>query len=222
MQKPIIYTALCTSENIERPFACNRKTIRKRAKKKVMTVKSATQTAKRLSFRTATLTHIAAVRALVVSAFRGDASRAGWTTEADLFTDERISEAGVEAKIQRPDSEVIIVLDENETLLGCAELVSQGAVVQIGMVAVSPTSQGRGIGKAPITHLQEVGVGDYKAERMELCVIWTREDVIEFYIRRGFVKTKRLRPFPYTELINGKALRDDLYFVVLEKYLPPC
>lgn len=188
-------------------------------KKNIMTAPPPAQVTGRLFFCTATLSQVAAVKALVVSAFRGASSRSGWTTEADLFTDERISEAGLVAKIQQPNGQVIMVLDESDTLLGCAEIVSQGAVVQIGMVAVAPGSQGRGIGKALIAHLERVGVAKYEAERMELCVIWTREDLIKFYIRRGFVRTKRTEPFPYKALVNGKALRDDLYFDILEKKL---
>ncbi|KGQ03469.1 hypothetical protein BBAD15_g11298 [Beauveria bassiana D1-5] len=154
-----------------------------------MSTQSSAKVGSGLTFRTATLSDAAAVRALVVSAFRGDSSREGWTTEADLFTDERISEAGV------------------------------GAVVQLGMVAVAPKKQGQGIGKLLITHLEEIAIKEYKAETMELYVIWLREDVINFYARRGFIKTERTKPFPYAELVNGKALRLDLYFVVLEKRL---
>ncbi|KAM0664888.1 hypothetical protein ACQRIT_007298 [Beauveria bassiana] len=184
-----------------------------------MSTQSSAQVGSGLTFRTATLSDAAAVRALVVSAFRGDSSREGWTTEADLFTDERISEAGVVGKIQRADSQVVMALDETNALLGCAELVRQGAVVQLGMVAVAPKKQGQGIGKLLITHLEEIAIQEYKAETMELYVIWLREDVIDFYARRGFIKTERTKPFPYAELVNGKALRLDLYFVVLEKRL---
>ncbi|TQV93667.1 Acyl-CoA N-acyltransferase [Cordyceps javanica] len=136
-----------------------------------MTAQSAAQATGRLSFQTATLSHVAALRALVVSAFRGPSSREGWTTEADLFTDERISEAGLVAKIQRPASKVVMVLDDQSgTLLGCAEIVGggQGPVAQIGMVAVAPRSQGRGIGKALMAHLEQIGRAEYQAESMEL------------------------------------------------------
>ncbi|ATY65942.1 GCN5-related N-acetyltransferase [Cordyceps militaris] len=183
-----------------------------------MTAPSLPPPISRLSFRRATLADVPAVRALVVSAFRGDASRAGWTTEADLFTDERISEAGLIKKIELRDSQVIVALDAAGRLLGCGEVVGRG-VVQIGMLAVAPRSQGHGIGKALLAHLEQVARAEHDAARVEMCVIWTREDVISFYARRGFVRTKRTKPFPWTELVNGKALRDDLYFVVLEKSL---
>ncbi|OAA55999.1 GCN5-related N-acetyltransferase [Cordyceps fumosorosea ARSEF 2679] len=186
-----------------------------------MTVQSPTQITDRLSFRRASLADVAQVRALVVSAFRGASSLAGWTTEAHLFTDERISKAGLVAKIQHPGTQVIMALDEGDggALLGCAEIVAADAAVQIGMVAVVPEIQNRGIGKALIAHLEEVARREYGARSAEMCVIASREDVIGFYGRRGYVKTERTKPFPYDLLVNGKALHDDLYFVVLEKTL---
>ena len=38
-----------------------------------------------------------------------------------------------------------------------------------------------------------------------------------WYVRRGYTLTGERRPFPYAEIVNGRALRDDLYFVVLAK-----
>ena len=43
-----------------------------------------------LAFRAATEADIPALVALVTSAYRGDASRAGWTTEADMLDGQRI------------------------------------------------------------------------------------------------------------------------------------
>ena len=55
--------------------------------------------------------------------------------------------------------------------------------------------------------------------RMEMTVIWTREELISWYVRRGYTRTDERRPFPYEHLVNGKALRDDLYFICLYKDL---
>jgi hypothetical protein len=61
---------------------------------------------------------------------------------------------------------------------------------------------------------------DLGAARMELAVIAARTDLIAWYERRGYRATGETRPFPYDELVGGSALRDDLYFVVLEKAWP--
>ncbi|MGE8259462.1 MAG: GNAT family N-acetyltransferase, partial [Stenotrophomonas sp.] len=48
-----------------------------------------------LTFRAATSADIPALITLVTSAYRGDASRAGWTTEADLLDGARIDAEGI-------------------------------------------------------------------------------------------------------------------------------
>jgi hypothetical protein len=55
---------------------------------------------------------------------------------------------------------------------------------------------------------------------MEMTVIALRAELIAWYERRGYALTGERRPFPFEGLINGKALRDDLDFVVLAKDLP--
>ena len=61
-----------------------------------------------LSFRCAVADDIPALVALVESAYRGDASRAGWTTEADLLDGRRTGPEEIDACISRPRSVVLI------------------------------------------------------------------------------------------------------------------
>src|SRR5690625_7662515 len=65
-------------------------------------------TATDLTFRTAVSADIPAIVALVQSAYRGDASRVGWTTEADLLDGQRIDAEGVAADMARPRSRVLL------------------------------------------------------------------------------------------------------------------
>jgi hypothetical protein len=60
---------------------------------------------------------------------------------------------------------------------------------------------------------------EWGSTRIEMNVIWTRVELIAWYARRGYVRTGEKRPFPYGQLVNGAALRDDLYFDVLAKAL---
>src|SRR5690625_7214253 len=59
-------------------------------------------------FRHATVDDIDAVVALVTSAYRGEASRAGWTTEADLLDGPRIDPEVQRQDIERPRSIVLL------------------------------------------------------------------------------------------------------------------
>jgi len=85
----------------------------------------------KLTFRLATLADAPQIQPLVQSAYRGESSRAGWTTEADLLSGSRITVAGIEEKITTPKSVVILGFDstsdsnssEEGTLIACCELL---------------------------------------------------------------------------------------------------
>ncbi|NBP08302.1 MAG: GNAT family N-acetyltransferase, partial [Gammaproteobacteria bacterium] len=54
-----------------------------------------------LAVRVASIDDAAALAALVNSAYRGDGSRAGWTTEADLLGGQRTDPQALEEFIER-------------------------------------------------------------------------------------------------------------------------
>jgi hypothetical protein len=83
----------------------------------------------------------------------------------------------------------------------------------------NPTRQGGGIERQVLTYAEEFAQRQWGVRKMEMMVIWLREDIIAWYARRGYQKTGETRPFPYAELVNGVALRDNLYFDVLVKDL---
>lgn len=173
-----------------------------------------------LDFRPATAADADAVLALVRTAYRGDASRAGWTTEADLVADERIDAAGILAKIGHAAGLILVAHDADGRLAGCCEIAKRDDdVAYFGLFAVDPARQAGGLGRTILARAEEHARGVWTVRRMEMWVIWTREELISWYMRRGYTLTDRTLPFPYGELVNGKALRDDLYFKVLEKAL---
>lgn len=186
-----------------------------------------------LTFRKATPADVPALLALVKSAYRGEDSRQGWTTEADLVADERIDEPGLLAKITAPGGAVLLAAttntaggpgpDATETLLACCEVLRHPAPSDLsyfGLFAVSPRLQNGGIGRKVLAEAERLAREEMGAARMEMTVVWLREELISWYVRRGYVVVEgEKRPFPYESLVNGKALRDDLYFLVLRKDL---
>ena len=177
-----------------------------------------------LQFRVATPDDAAPLQAFVKSAYRGDTSRQGWTTEADLVADDRINVDGIIAKINTPDSAILIATDgdgENAgVLVACCEVLKRSSdLAYFGMFAVDPLRQGRGLGRQVLAHAEEYCRRTWGVRKVEMSVIWTREELILWYMRRGYQRTGESRPFPYGELVNGVALRDDLYFDILEKEL---
>ncbi|HVU61011.1 MAG TPA: GNAT family N-acetyltransferase [Mycobacteriales bacterium] len=175
-------------------------------------------------YRTATAADVEAIVALVESAYRGEASRAGWTTEADLLDGQRTDADTVAATIAASDRRVLLAFEaealEAEALVGCCELRRlPQATAYFGMFAVVPTLQGGGVGGELLTEAESVVRREWQATRMEMTVIAQREDLIAWYERRGYRRTGATEPFPYGDERFGLPRRDDLFFERLAKPL---
>jgi GNAT superfamily N-acetyltransferase len=172
------------------------------------------------SFTTATADDVPAVVALVESAYRGDASRAGWTTEADLLEGQRTDVEAVGLIAASPTSQLLLARDEGGELVACCQLERRdGDVCYFGMFAVRPGRQGSGLGRAVVVEAERRAREEWHANRMEMTVIAQRRDLIAWYVRLGYVETTETVLFPYGNERFGLPQRDDLYFVVLRKPL---
>lgn len=171
-----------------------------------------------LTFRAATLADIPALVALVTAAYRGDASRAGWTTEADMLDGARIDPQGLQADIERPRSTILLAEREGR-LLACAHVADDQGKGYFGMFAVEPTLQGGGVGKQVMDAAEAHAAAAWQLEVMQMTVIDIRDELIAFYERRGYRRTGIKKPFPYGDERFGIPKRDDLQFEILEKPL---
>ncbi|MFJ4966630.1 GNAT family N-acetyltransferase [Streptomyces sp. NPDC088729] len=169
-----------------------------------------------LTFRDATEDDVPALVALIESAYRGDSSRTGWTTEADLLQGQRTDEDGVRAIVTAPAARLLAVERAGE-LIACCQLEHRGEAAYFGMFAVRPGLQGGGLGKVVIAEAERVARGAWGVGEMHMTVISLREDLIAWYERRGYRRTGRLTPFPYGDERFGIPLRDDLAFELLVK-----
>jgi ribosomal protein S18 acetylase RimI-like enzyme len=181
---------------------------------------AATHAPATLVFRDATESDVPAIVALVTSAYRGDASRAGWTTEADLLDGERIDADVLHTDIARPRSRVILLEDARDhALLACAHVADEDGAGYFGMFAVRPGLQSRGIGNTVLAEAERIVREDFGLPVMRMTVIDLRAELIAWYERRGYRRTGRFKPFPYGDERFGRPRRDDLRFEVLEKAL---
>ncbi len=171
-----------------------------------------------LTFRAATLADIPALVTLVTSAYRGDASRAGWTTEADMLDGARIDPQGLQADIERPRSTILLAEREGR-LLACAHVADDQGKGYFGMFAVEPTLQGGGVGKQVMDAAEAHAAAAWQLDVMQMTVIDIRDELIAFYERRGYRRTGIKKPFPYGDERFGIPKRDDLQFEILEKPL---
>ncbi|MFB7599307.1 GNAT family N-acetyltransferase [Streptomyces sp. NPDC056160] len=169
-------------------------------------------------FRDATDADTEALVALIESAYRGDASRAGWTTEADILHGQRTDPEGVLAVIKSPDSRLLTV-ELDGRVVACCQLEHRGDHAYFGMFAVSPALQGAGLGKAIIAEAERQARQGWGATEMHMTVISVRADLIAWYERRGYRRTGETSPFPYGDERFGVPQRDDLEFELLVKPL---
>ena len=170
------------------------------------------------SFRNATLADIPALIALVTSAYRGDASKQGWTTEADLLDGQRIDAEALCHDLERADSRILLALQNGE-ILACAHVAIEDGAGYFGMFAVRPDQQGSGLGKRVMTEAERVVHQDWGMPVIRMTVIDIRDELIAFYERRGYVRTGLKKPFPYGDDRYGIPKRADLRFEVLQKSL---
>ncbi len=171
-----------------------------------------------LQFRAATPRDLDAIVALVTSAYRGDTSRAGWTTEADFLDGNRIDAEVLRADIERPGSRVLLA-ERNGELLACAHVSEDDGAGYFGMFSVVPGLQGGGIGKQVLAECERIARDDWQLPAMRMTVIDIRDTLIAFYERRGYRRTGIVKPCPYGDERFGLPQRDDLRFEVLEKDL---
>jgi GNAT superfamily N-acetyltransferase len=167
-----------------------------------------------MQFRRATLADVSAVVALVESAYRGDASRAGWTTEADFLEGRRTDEADVRSCIERG---MVLLAEEDDAIIACANVAEEDGAGYFGMFSVVPTRQGGGIGSRVLAEAERIVRDEWKLPAMRMTVIDIREELAAFYVRRGYVRTGQKKPFPYGDERFGVPRRSDLRFEVLEK-----
>jgi len=178
----------------------------------------------------ATQADLSAVAALVNSAYRGESSRAGWTTEADYIDGQRTSGDDLAAELAAADQPVLLVLRQGAArdVLACVLIetvaLSGAAAGYIGMLTVRPDLQAVGLGRRMLDAAED------EVRRRGFDIAWMtvvsiRGGLISWYKRRGYILTGERRPFPYGDERFGLPRAEGLEFVVLAKTLfssPAC
>src|SRR5699024_3756925 len=89
----------------------------------------------------------------------------------------------------------------------------------LGVLAVSPKGQGKGLGSALIDLAEAWAAERWSAYSLRMSVINKREDLIAYYERRCYQRTDGIEPFPYGDEVVGLPKVDDLELVLLRKRL---
>jgi ribosomal protein S18 acetylase RimI-like enzyme len=164
----------------------------------------------------AQITDAAALADLVNSAYRGDSSRLGWTTEANLLDGGRTDEAALLEILRKPGHQ-ILKYTEQAKLLGCVYLYPDDHRLYLGMLSVQPLRQNSGLGKKLMAAAEREGK-KLGCRSVYMLVISERKELIEWYIRHGYQDKGERRPFHINDVRFGLP-RKPLEFLVLEKSL---
>lgn len=164
----------------------------------------------------ALLEDIPALNILINSAYRGESSKQGWTTEANLLEGKRTNEEELEEIINNPKN-TILKFTENDKIIGSVLLVQKESQLYLGMLTVSPELQNSGIGRKMLieaeNHAKSLGLSS-----IIMTVISVRTELIDWYKRRGYVDTGEREAFPESE-IHVTVSEEPLEFIYLEKKL---
>ena len=162
----------------------------------------------------------------------------GWTNEADLVGGIRITKDELARTIANPTHYLFVYpktstgeRDGEETgeLLGCigvdVQVNAAAKKAYIGMFAVHPELQGRGVGHQILQaaetfaqrHLQSDGQAtDKNPARLTMSILSHRPELLSYYQRRGYQLNGNKMPFP-NDGNNGEPKRQDLELLELEK-----
>ncbi|MBX3476516.1 MAG: GNAT family N-acetyltransferase [Brevundimonas sp.] len=172
-----------------------------------------------LTIRDAVPDDIPALHALIESAYRGEASRAGWTTEADLLDGQRTDPDDL-ADILADPAQRMLTAWRTGILVGCVLIADRGqGTGYFGMLSVSPTLQAAGLGRRLVAAAEAEMAARFGARRVRISVFPQRAELIAWYERLGYAATGETLAFPYGNPRFGLPRRDDLHFIVMERDL---
>ncbi|WP_339919551.1 GNAT family N-acetyltransferase [uncultured Flavobacterium sp.] len=162
----------------------------------------------------ATLEDVSELNKLINSGYRGEFSKKGWTTEANILEGSRTNEAELKEIIGTNENKLLKFTEDNQ-IIGCVLLVEKEQQLYLGMLTVSPMLQNSGIGKKLLqqaeVHAQALGL-----PKIVMTVISMRTELIDWYKRHGYIDTGNREPFPVSD-IHISIVEQPLEFIVLEK-----
>ncbi|MFZ4967385.1 GNAT family N-acetyltransferase [Pseudomonas gingeri] len=132
---------------------------------------------------------------LINAAYRPGADLSGWTHEGAILDGPRIDAGQLRESLATPGV-VLLVMEIDDVLTACVEVRHQGEDAYIGTLAVLPGQQNSGIGKMMLGAAEAYAIEQLKATRLVMSVLSGRVELINFYVRRGYVRSGKLQDFP--------------------------
>jgi GNAT superfamily N-acetyltransferase len=161
-----------------------------------------------------TLNDVPELTLLINAAYRGESSKKGWTTEANLIDGQRIDEVSLTELVEDPDAIILKHTDDNGRITGCVYLQKRGNKLYLGMLTVSPELQTGGIGRQLLFAAEEYA-HTINYNTIVMTVITTRIELLNWYERRGYQKTGEVIPLNIPEKYG--ILKQPVDMFILQK-----
>jgi GNAT superfamily N-acetyltransferase len=152
-------------------------------------------------------------------AYRGSGSTASWNIETGIIEGQRLNESLLREDLAAKSGAQLLTYrdDADGPLLGTVWLDERkDGVWNLGLLTIRPDLQNKQLGRALLAAAEDFAK-ERGGRRIRMTVVNVRDTLITWYQRRGYRLTGETQPFPYGDERFGRPLRDDLYFVVLEK-----
>jgi N-acetylglutamate synthase-like GNAT family acetyltransferase len=154
---------------------------------------------------TATTSDIPAIVRLINSAYRGESSKQGWTTEAELIEGDRMNADSMNDLINSPDALMRKCVSHQHSIVGCVSLAIRANDLYVSLLTVSPDIQAKGIGKLLLNDAEDMA-RNWGITQLSLDVISLRKELIDYYLRRGFKLTGKKFEFPADNKFGSRPL----------------
>jgi ribosomal protein S18 acetylase RimI-like enzyme len=146
-----------------------------------------------MAITTATLADVPELVLLINSAYRGESSKKGWTTEANLIEGQRIDHKSLTEQMTDPAATILKNTNGEGKITGCVYLLKQKTKLYLGMLTVSPLLQANGLGRQLLAAAEDFATS-IKYNTITMTVITTRHELLNWYERRGYRKTGEVIP----------------------------
>jgi ribosomal protein S18 acetylase RimI-like enzyme len=167
-----------------------------------------------LLFRDALANDAGDVLNIVNLAYR---TEGGWTTESHLVVGDRLVKEDYLAGLKQ-DDRLILLAQDNDQIVGCIEIKIEGTHAYLGMLAVLPEEQNKGIASQLLAQAESLAKNTFNANEAVMLVLDVRKELLEYYYRKGYHRADEYVPFPL-HLNVGKPIDQNLIFEKIVKAL---
>ena len=143
-------------------------------------------------------TDIPALVDLINRAYRSKEGVTSWTNEAHLLEGHRTDPDHLKELIDAPGNRILMCYSSQDELVGSVHLIQSKDHLYFGMLAVDPRHQSQGIGRLLLESAKDFARSNGLSQ-IDLTVLSTRQELIDWYARSGFTIVQHDLPFPNTE-----------------------